>query len=102
MAPDLRLDPEAVHDVAQRAAALAIAADRLRDYAADDLLSVAAFGVLGERAGVLCGGLASRLADSLTAGVSSLDQLSAALAASADQARQVDRDARAGLHRAGR
>jgi len=102
MAPKLHLDPEAVLDVSQHAAALAVAADHLREYAAEDLPSAASFGVLGERAGAVCAGLTRRLAESVAAAPGVLDELAAALVATAEQARRADSDARAGLPRGGR
>lgn len=101
MAPKLHLDTDAVLDVSQHAAALAIAADHLRDYAAEDLPLASAFGVLGERAGAVCAGLARRLADSVAAGPGVLDELAAALVATAEQARRADSDVRSGLPRGG-
>jgi hypothetical protein len=101
VAPQLHLDPDAVLDVSRHAAALAIAAVHLRDYAADDLPTAGSFGVLGERAGTVCAGLARRLAESVAAAPGVLDELAAALEATAEQARRADSDARAALQRGG-
>jgi hypothetical protein len=102
MAFQLDLDPEAVLEVSQHAAALTIAADHLRDYAAEGLPAAGSFGVLGHRAGAVCAGLVRRLAESVAAAPGLLDELTAALVASAEQARQSDSDARAGLAPGGR
>lgn len=102
MTPEVHLDPEAVLDVSQQAAALAIAADHLRDYAADGILTASSFGVLGGRAGAVCADLAQRLAESVAAAPGLLDELTAALVASAEQARRCDSEARAALAPGGR